>query len=160
MRLDMWSSWPWPWPMVLDLVNLVTNLAKPSLGQPGHQPGKPSLDLGKIWARSRHYNQTDHHHHISGCAIAYIRLCHPPLNFLCSYNSWLISCKEQCSYVIKKSKLVGAVRTPSDHPPPSPPPPYFLKDIVSLTLTLGWKDEKQPSGSTELDLEVGNLVGS
>ena len=26
-----------------------------------------------------------------------------------------------------------------------------LKDIVSLTLTLGWKSEKQPSGPTELD---------
>ena len=33
-------------------------------------------------------------------------------------------------------------------------------DIVSLTLTLGWKDEKQPSGSTELDFEAGNLVSS
>ena len=32
------------------------------------------------------------------------------------------------------------------------------KDIVSLTLTLGWKNKKQPIGSTELDLEAGNLV--
>ena len=32
------SSWPWLWPMVLGLVSLVTNLATPSLGQPGHQP--------------------------------------------------------------------------------------------------------------------------
>ena len=28
----------------------------------------------------------------------------------------------------------------------------------ALTLTLGWKDEKQPFGPTELDLEAGNLV--
>ena len=34
------SFWPWPWPMVFDLVNLVTNVVKPSLGQPGHQPGQ------------------------------------------------------------------------------------------------------------------------
>ena len=34
--------------LVLDLVNLVTNLAKPSLGQPSHQP-EPNLD--KMWAR-------------------------------------------------------------------------------------------------------------
>ena len=34
----------------------------------------------------------------------------------------------------------------------------LLKDIVSLTLTLGWKNKKQPIGSTELDLEAGNLV--
>ena len=29
--------------MVLDLVNLVTNLAKPSLGQPGQQPDQTVL---------------------------------------------------------------------------------------------------------------------
>ena len=34
----------------------------------------------------------------------------------------------------------------------------LLKDILSLTLTLGWKNEKQPSGPIELDLEAGNLV--
>ena len=28
----------------------------------------------------------------------------------------------------------------------------------SLNLTLGWKNEKQPSSPTELDLEAGNLV--
>ena len=33
-----------------------------------------------------------------------------------------------------------------------------VKDVVSLTLTLGWKNEKQPSGPIELDLEAGNLV--
>ena len=33
-----------------------------------------------------------------------------------------------------------------------------VKDIVFLTLTLGWKNEKRPSGPTELDLEAGNLV--
>ena len=33
-----------------------------------------------------------------------------------------------------------------------------VKDIVFLTLTLGWENEKQPSGPTELDLEAGNLV--
>jgi len=33
-----------------------------------------------------------------------------------------------------------------------------IKDIVFLTLSLGWKNEKQPSGPTELDLEAGNLV--
>ena len=33
-----------------------------------------------------------------------------------------------------------------------------VKDIVFLTLTLGWKNEKQPSGPTELDLEADNLV--
>ena len=31
-------------------------------------------------------------------------------------------------------------------------------DIFSLTLTLGCKNEKQPSGPIELDLEAGNLV--
>ena len=35
-----------------------------------------------------------------------------------------------------------------------------VKDIVFLTLTLGWKNEKRPSGPTELDLEAGNLVYS
>ena len=34
----------------------------------------------------------------------------------------------------------------------------LLKDILSLTLTLGWKNEKRPSGPIELDLEAGNLV--
>ena len=34
----------------------------------------------------------------------------------------------------------------------------LLKDILSLTLTLGCKNEKQPSGPIELDLEAGNLV--
>ena len=34
----------------------------------------------------------------------------------------------------------------------------LLKDMLSLTLTLGWKNEKRPSGPTELDLEAGNLV--
>ena len=33
-----------------------------------------------------------------------------------------------------------------------------VKDTVFFTLTLGWKNEKQPSGPTELDLEAGNLV--
>ena len=36
----------------------------------------------------------------------------------------------------------------------------LLKDIVSLTLTLGLKNEKQPSGPIELDLEAGNLVST
>ena len=38
---------------------------------------------------------------------------------------------------------------------------YFVSDDqsnVSLTLTLGWKNEKRPSGPIELDLEAGNLV--
>ena len=34
----------------------------------------------------------------------------------------------------------------------------LLKDIVSLTLTLGCKNKEQPTGSTELDPEAGNLV--
>ena len=34
----------------------------------------------------------------------------------------------------------------------------ILKDILSLTLTIGCKNEKQPPGPIELDLEVGNLV--
>ena len=34
----------------------------------------------------------------------------------------------------------------------------LLKDILSLTLTLGWKNEKWTSGPIELDLEAGNLV--
>ena len=48
--------------------------------------------------------------------------------------------------------------------PSSPPPPIssnttcIVKVIVSLTLTLGWKYKKQPSGPVELDLEAGNLV--
>ena len=32
------------------------------------------------------------------------------------------------------------------------------KDMLSLTLTLGGKNKKQPSGPIELDLEAGNLV--
>ena len=61
MALKLSSSWPWPWPTRsltwltwsptqpnIALIDLVTNLTK------------PSLDLGKIWARGRHYNQTDH----------------------------------------------------------------------------------------------------
>ena len=42
-----WSTWSPTWPNLAQ-ANLVTNLTK------------PSLDLGKIWARCRHYNQTDH----------------------------------------------------------------------------------------------------
>ena len=48
------------------------------------------------------------------------------------------------------------------------PSPYFvkyhdydevlLKNILSLTLTLGCNNEKWPSGPIELDLEAGNLV--
>ena len=34
----------------------------------------------------------------------------------------------------------------------------WFKVIVSFTLTLGWKNEKQPCGPIELDLEAGNLV--
>ena len=30
--------------------------------------------------------------------------------------------------------------------------------FFSLTLILGWKNEKQPSGPIELDLKAGNLV--
>ena len=33
-----------------------------------------------------------------------------------------------------------------------------FKVIVSLTLALGWKNEKQPSGPIELHLEAGNIV--
>ena len=46
--------------------------------------------------------------------------------------------------------------TPSDLP--THKIPKKGKDIVSLTLTLGWKNEKRPSCPTELDLEAGNLV--
>ena len=35
-----------------------------------------------------------------------------------------------------------------------------VKDILSLTLTLGCKNVKQPSGPIELDLESGNLVST
>ena len=40
------------------------------------------------------------------------------------------------------------------------PPKYRKKvnDIVSLTLTLGWKNKIQPYSPIELDLEAGNLV--
>ena len=34
----------------------------------------------------------------------------------------------------------------------------LLKNILSLTLTLGCKNKKRPSGPLELDLEAGNLV--
>ena len=34
----------------------------------------------------------------------------------------------------------------------------WFKFILFLTLTFGWKNEKQPSGPIELDLEAGNLV--
>ena len=43
-----WLTWS-PIQPNLALIDLVTNLTK------------PSLDLGKIWARGRHYNQTGHH---------------------------------------------------------------------------------------------------
>ena len=33
-----------------------------------------------------------------------------------------------------------------------------VKDVVFFTLTSRQKNEKQPSGPTELDLEAGNLV--
>ena len=46
--------------------------------------------------------------------------------------------------------------TPSDQP--NPKIPKKVKDLVSLTLKLGWKNKKQPFGPTELDLEAGNLV--
>ena len=36
----------------------------------------------------------------------------------------------------------------------------LLKNILSLTLTLGCKNKKRPSGPIELDLEAGNLVCS
>ena len=36
----------------------------------------------------------------------------------------------------------------------------LLKDMLSLTLTLGWKNKKRPSVPIELDLEAGNLVCS
>ena len=58
------------------LANLVTNLAKQSMANLIINLTKPSLDHDKTWARSRHYNQTDHPTppyirlclHISGCA--------------------------------------------------------------------------------------------
>ena len=46
--------------------------------------------------------------------------------------------------------------TTSDQPPNTNE--ALHKDIVSLTLTLGWKNKKRSSGLTELDLEAGNLV--
>ena len=46
--------------------------------------------------------------------------------------------------------------TPSDQP--TPKIPKKVKDLVSLTLKLGWKNKKRPFGPTELDLEAGNLV--
>ena len=42
--------------------------------------------------------------------------------------------------------------------PTNPQDMEEVKDIVFLTLTLGWKNEKRPSSPTELDLEAGNLV--
>ena len=36
----------------------------------------------------------------------------------------------------------------------------LLKNILSLTLTLGCKNKKRPSDPIELDLEAGNLVQS
>ena len=35
---------------------------------------------------------------------------------------------------------------------------HFCQMTLPPPLTLGWKNEKQPSGPTELDLEAGNLV--
>ena len=35
-----------------------------------------------------------------------------------------------------------------------------VEDIVSLTVILGWKNKKWPSGPTELDLGAGNLVSN
>ena len=34
----------------------------------------------------------------------------------------------------------------------------LFKNILSLTLTLGCKNKKRPSGPIEVDLEAGNLV--
>ena len=34
----------------------------------------------------------------------------------------------------------------------------WFKLIIFLTLIFGWKNEKQPSGPIELDLEASNLV--
>ena len=53
--------------------------------------------------------------------------------------------------------------TPSFLPSPMSKKVFFndevlLKDILSLTLTLGWKNKKRPSGPIELDLEASNLV--
>ena len=42
--------------------------------------------------------------------------------------------------------------------PTNPQNTKEVKDIVFLTLTLGWKKEKRPSGPSELDLAAGNLV--
>ena len=48
--------------------------------------------------------------------------------------------------------------------PPYPPPGRFRGggilslNILSLTLTLGCKNKKRPSGPVKLDLEAGNLV--
>ena len=36
----------------------------------------------------------------------------------------------------------------------------WFKLIIFLTLIFGWKNEKQPSGPIELDLEAGNLVSN
>ena len=35
---------------------------------------------------------------------------------------------------------------------------HFCQMTLPHPLTLGWQNEKRPSGSTELDLEAGNLV--
>ena len=62
--------------------------------------------------------------------------------------------------------IFASISRPRYLKPPKPPPPHFSntyeevlpQDILSLTLTLGYKNEKQPYGPIELDLEVGNLV--
>ena len=42
--------------LVLDLANLVTNLAKPRLWSPSHRADQTYLDLDRIMARTRHYS--------------------------------------------------------------------------------------------------------
>ena len=37
-------------------------------------------------------------------------------------------------------------------------PVMLLRDIVSWTLTIGWKNEKRTSSPTKLDLEAGYLL--
>merc|ERR1719282_1837631 len=88
-----WSTWSPTWPN-LALANLVTNLTK------------PSLDLGKIWARSRHYNQTGH----------------PTTKLFKGGNlEFLLS---DCSEFQMEDQFNAIIKQAKPPYPPPPPPPW------------------------------------
>ena len=60
-------------------------------------------------------------------------------------------------HLLTSLEMTSYLLTPSDQLTLNTKEVY---DIVFLTLTFGWKNEKRPSGPSELDLEAGNIVYS